>query len=141
MSGHVSDYFILSNGTDYDYYSAVYYCKETDVGPIEEDGLIFTRYKHPSFSQVWYSFSFQNGVNYFDPSSNLKIIWFYILSFRFNLLKMHSLSKDWISIFSQHLNLIIVLMKIQGAPKFIAQTIDILMSGCKINHAALRCFW
>ena len=52
LSGQVSDYFILSNGTDYDYYSAVYYCKETDVGPIQEDGLILTRYKHPSFSQV-----------------------------------------------------------------------------------------
>lgn len=48
----LSSYFILSNGTDYDYYSAVYYCKDSDVGPIEEDGLILTRYKHPSFSQV-----------------------------------------------------------------------------------------
>ena len=63
LSGQVSDYFILSNGTDYDYYSAVYYCKETDVGPIQEDGFILTRYKHPSFSQVRYSFSFLNCVN------------------------------------------------------------------------------
>ena len=47
-----SEYFILNNGTDYDYYSAVYFCKETNIGPIEEGGLILTRYKHPSFSQV-----------------------------------------------------------------------------------------
>ena len=48
----ISNYYMLSNGTDYDYYSAVYYCKDSEVGPIEEDGLILTRYKHPSFSQV-----------------------------------------------------------------------------------------
>ena len=77
LSGQVSDYFILSNGTDYDYYSAVYYCKESDVGPIQEDGFILTRYKHPSFSQVRYLFSFQNYAisnKNFDSSSNLKVI-------------------------------------------------------------------
>ena len=52
MSGQVYDYYILNNGTDYDYYSAIYYCKESETGPIHEDGFILTRYKHPSFSQV-----------------------------------------------------------------------------------------
>ena len=59
LSGQVYDYYILRNGTDYDYYSAIYYCKESEVGPIHEDGLILTRYKHPSFSQVKISSYFQ----------------------------------------------------------------------------------
>ena len=52
LSNQLSEYVFLDNGTDYDYYSAVYFCKEYDTGPIEQDGLILTRYKHPSFSQV-----------------------------------------------------------------------------------------
>ena len=48
----ISEYFFLDNGTDYDYYSAVYSCRESEIGPIEQDGIILTRYKHPSFSQA-----------------------------------------------------------------------------------------
>ena len=48
----LSEYYILNNGTDYDYYSAVYSCKQSAIGSIEEEGVILTRYKHPSFSQV-----------------------------------------------------------------------------------------
>ena len=48
-----TEYLILNNGTDYDYYSAVYSCAETgEAAMIQETALILTRYKHPSFSQV-----------------------------------------------------------------------------------------
>ena len=39
----LSEYLVLYNGTDYDYYSAVYSCKESDIGTIFEEGLILTR--------------------------------------------------------------------------------------------------
>ena len=52
LSNQLSEYVFLDNGTEYNYYSAVYLCKESDTGPIEQAGLILTRYKHPSFSQV-----------------------------------------------------------------------------------------
>ena len=49
----LSEYCILNNGTDYDYFSAVYFCKQSDIGSIEEEeGVILTRYKRPSFTQV-----------------------------------------------------------------------------------------
>ena len=55
FQNQTTEYLILDNGTDYDYYSAVYSCAETgEAAMIQETALILTRYKHPSFSQVTY---------------------------------------------------------------------------------------